>query len=241
MMSAHIAVPCSATSSISYQVIPGRMVRSKVPKEDMNARYRQAARDFAGKARDIPGVLEIDLVGSVAGGDPYPNDVDLAVVLLGIDGIAALAKCARQMSRYHHAWEVFLFDIDIAFLGRVCHRKECRARSVDCRRPGCGETPHVEVGPGFEFDVMRFLSSPIEVLWPPDGNGLLIDRRRKLGIMKIREYEVLGDIEIECYDCDRTFVFSGAQRKWYRKRGLEQPKRCPKCIDKERKEGLRDR
>ncbi|RZN42891.1 MAG: hypothetical protein EF813_00965 [Methanosarcinales archaeon] len=38
---------------------------------------------------------------------------------------------------------------------------------------------------------------------------------------------------IDCVRCGETFVFTGAEQKWYRKRRLSQPKRCPDCIAQE--------
>ena len=49
--------------------------------------------------------------------------------------------------------------------------------------------------------------------------------------MESRSYLVLEDIMIECLCCGKTYVFTGAEQKWYRKRGLSQPKRCPDCIE----------
>jgi len=72
------------------------------------------------------------MVGSVDGDDPYSNDLDLALILRNLDEIATIARYARQMSSYHHAWEVFLFDKNLSPLGRICHRRECPGQSVDC-------------------------------------------------------------------------------------------------------------
>ncbi|MGC8817529.1 MAG: nucleotidyltransferase domain-containing protein [Candidatus Hadarchaeum sp.] len=69
-----------------------------------NENLRAAAREFAEKARELSSVLEIAIVGSVAGGDPYPNDLDLAVVVRDLDEIETLAMYARQISGHYHGW-----------------------------------------------------------------------------------------------------------------------------------------
>jgi hypothetical protein len=57
----------------------------------------------------------------------------------------------------------------------------------------------------------------------------LLARRDELGIVESRSYPVLADIELECILCGKTFMFTGGEQKWYQKRGLSRPKRCPDC------------
>lgn len=206
-------------------------------KMNKNAVLRAAAEEFAEKARKLSSVLEIAIVGSVAGDDPYPEDLDLAIVVRGLDEIATIAKYARQMSGHYHSWEVFLFDEGPSLLGRICYRRECPGESVDCFVPGCGRPPHLRVNPEFEYDERTFLTSPIDVLWTSLKSSCLLARREELGITESRKYPVLEDVEIECIICGKTFVFTGGQQKWYRKRGLNEPKRCPDCIERERMGG----
>ena len=170
-------------------------------------------------------------MGSVAGGDPYPDDLDLAIIISNLYEIATVAKYARQMSRHYHGREVFLFDDDLSLMGRICHRRECPGRSVDCYAPGCGKPPHVRVNPEFEYDEKMFLTSPIDVLWTSFETSRLLARKDELGIVESRRYPVLEDIRIVCIRCGETFVFTGGEQKWYRKRRLSQPKRCLDCIE----------
>lgn len=187
---------------------------------DKDAVLRTAAEEFTEKARELSTVLEIALVGSVAGGDPYPGDLDLAVVVRNLDELAILARYARQMSRYHSSWDVFLFDESLASLGRVCHRRECPGESIDCYVPGCGRAPHLRVHPGFEYDERTFLTSPIEVLWTSFKSSRLLARKEELGISESRKYPVLKDVELECIICGKTFVFTGGSRNGIRTAGL---------------------
>lgn len=198
-----------------------------------NESYKAAAHEFAGKLRRLASPREIAIVGSVAGGDPHPNDLDVAVVVTTLDELHAIAKSARQMSRLTHAWEVFLFDEDLSPIGRVCHRRECPGTSVDCIVEGCGKPLHLRVHTGFTYDENIFFGSPIDVLWTAREKSLLLARREMLGITALKEYPALEDMEVACMDCGDMFVFSGGERKWYDKRGLCWPKRCAKCRDRE--------
>ncbi|MEA1894499.1 MAG: zinc-ribbon domain containing protein [Euryarchaeota archaeon] len=194
---------------------------------------RVAADEFASKVRTLSSPLEVAIVGSVAGGAPHPNDLDLAIIISNTGEIATIAKYARQMSRHYHGWEVFLFDCDLSLIGTICHRRECPGRSVECYDPGCGELPHIRVNPEFEYDEKMFLTSPIDVLYTSFETSRLLVRKGELGIVESRSYPVMEDIRIGCIRCGETFVFTGAEQKWYRKRGLSQPKRCPDCIARE--------
>jgi hypothetical protein len=194
-----------------------------------NEKLRVAAEEFVEKAHKLSSALEIAIVGSVAGNDPYPNDLDLVIIVRNLDEIATIAKYARQMSRHYHNWDVFLFDESLTLLGRVCHRRECPGQSIDCSVPGCGQPQHLRVYPEFEYDERMFMESLIDVLWTSFRMCRLLARRDELGIVESRRYPVLADIELECILCAKTFVFTGGEQKWYQKRGLSRPKRCPDC------------
>jgi hypothetical protein len=77
-----------------------------------NIRFFQAAEHFVSKAKNLASVQEVVLCDSMAAGDPYPGDVDLAVVLSHSDELPGLARFCRQISSTTHAWEVFVFNID---------------------------------------------------------------------------------------------------------------------------------
>jgi hypothetical protein len=196
---------------------------------EKNELLRTAAKEFAEKIQRLPTPRELAIVGSVAGDDPYPNDLDLALILQTLDEISTIATYARQMSKWCHAWEVFLFDEDIKFLGRICHRKGCPGQSIDCAVPGCGTPHHVRRLPGFEYKEEIFFHSPVEVLWTTYTTSRLLARKKERGIVESRKYLILQDITLECMLCGAPFVFSGGEQKWYQKRGLNQPKRCENC------------
>ncbi|MHB1377798.1 MAG: zinc-ribbon domain containing protein [Candidatus Humimicrobiaceae bacterium] len=198
-------------------------------KKNKNQILREAADDFAKKSSRFSSVLEIAIVGSVAGDDPYPNDLDISLVADNLDELDQLAKCARQMSRYYHNWEVFLFNKNLLPLGRICYRRQCPSQSVDCYVPGCGNPPHLRIHPGFKYDEKIFLSSPIDILYTSFKKSYLLDRKNKLGIVESGKYPILKDIKIKCVICGRTFLFTSGEQKWYKGQGYSQPKRCSGC------------
>jgi len=200
-----------------------------VVKENKNQILREAAGDFTKKASMLSSVLEIAIAGSVAGGDPYPNDLDISLIVNNIEELAQISKYARQMSKYYHGWEFFLFDKNLLHLGRVCHRRQCPSRSVDCYVLGCGDPPHLRIHSGFKYDEKIFLSSPFDILYTSFKESCLLARKGELGITGSRKYPVLEDAKIKCAVCGRTFIFTAGEQKWYKGRGYSQPKRCPGC------------
>ncbi len=196
-------------------------------KKNKNQILREAADDFTKKARTLSSVLEIAIAGSVAGGDLYPNDLDISLVVDDLSELAQISKYARQMSRYYHGWEVFLFDKNLLQLGRVCHRRQCPSQSVDCYVPGCGDPPHIRIHSGFKYDEKIFLSSPIDILYTSFKESCLLDRKNELGITGSRKYPVLEDVRIKCIICGRTFIFTTGEQKWYKGRDTASLKDVP--------------
>jgi len=205
-----------------------------------NEILRVAANEFAEKIHKLTSLLEIAIIGSVAGDDPYPNDLDIVIIIRNLEEITTIAKYARQMSRHYHGWEVFLFDENVSLIGRICHRRKCPGQSVDCSVPGCGQPPHLRVHFDFKYQEKIFFNSPIDVLWTSFKKSRLLERKDELGIADSRRYPVLKDIKIKCILCGKIFLFTASKQKWYKKQGLNPPKRCPNCIKQERTNGLRD-
>lgn len=200
---------------------------------EKNELLRNAAKEFAEKIQKQSTPLEIAIVGSVAGNDPYPNDLDIALILRNLDEISTIATYARQMSKWYHAWEVLLFDEMLSPLGRICHRRECPSQSIDCAVSGCGKPPYVMQILGFEYKEKTLFSSSIDVLWTSFKTSRFLSRKKEKGIVESRKYPVIEDITIECMRCGIPFIFSGDEQKWYQKRGFGQPKRCQKCREEE--------
>lgn len=205
-----------------------------------NEILRVAANEFTEKVHKLSSPLEIAIIGSVAGDDPYPNDLDLVIIIRNLEEVTAIAKYARQMSRHYHGWEVFLFDEDVSPLGRICHRKKCPGQSVDCYVSGCGQTPYLRVHSDFNYQEKIFFNSPIDVLWTSFKRSRLLERKDELGIAESRRYPVLEDVKIKCILCGKIFLFTASEQKWYKKQEFSPPKRCPDCIEREHINGLRN-
>jgi len=198
-----------------------------------NEILRVAANEFAEKVHKLSSPLEIAIIGSVAGNDPYPNDLDLVIIIRNLEEITTIAKYARQMSRHYHGWEVFLFDENVSLIGRICHRKKCPGQSVDCYVSGCGQTPYLRIHSDFNYQEKIFFNSPIDVLWTSFKMSRLLERKDELGIAESRRYPVLEDIKIKCILCAKVFLFTASEQKWYKKQGFSLPKRCPDCKERE--------
>ncbi|MCI0493853.1 zinc-ribbon domain containing protein [candidate division KSB1 bacterium] len=194
---------------------------------DKITRLHQAAIEFAHRAESIDSVSEIALCGSLAKGDPYPKDIDLAVILSSLNDIPALARAARKMSPLFHNWDVFVFDSRLNYVGRLCHRRECPGKSVDCI--GCGDMPFIQHIRGFKFTPENFYSSPFETLFNRQAKSQFIRQREQHGITEDRGFEQFEDMVLECWDCGNSFLFTGGEQKYYQQHGFRLPKRCEDC------------
>jgi len=67
-----------------------------------NKILRVIVNEFTEKIHKLSSPLEITIIGSVAGDNPYPNDIDLAIIIHNFEEIKIIEKYARQMSRYYH-------------------------------------------------------------------------------------------------------------------------------------------
>lgn len=196
--------------------------------QQRRTRFYEAARLFAERVQLLPTVQEVVLCGSMATLDPYPLDLDLAVVVSSLEELPQIARRARQMSCYYHGWEVFVFTPDRRYLGRLCHRKDCPTTTTCCEAPDCGKIPYLGNQSGFEFNPELFLAPELKALWTRTEKSILLDWRTALGL-KAPAIEPLAPAEIECVECGTTFPFSVAEQKIYAKRGWHRPKRCEAC------------
>lgn len=193
-------------------------------------RFRQAAQNFANKAKNLSSVQEVILCGSMASDDPYPQDIDLAVVLSGLYELPQLARFCRQMSSVTHAWEVFVFNTSRKYLGRICHKRECPGQRY-CDAPDCGKTPHLCNLRGFRFDPAQFLSPELQILWNRNEESVLLSWRRELNL-KAPRVKSFKAVRLTCRECGDRFIFEASEQKYFEKRGWEEPKRCPSCREK---------
>lgn len=120
--------------------------------------------DFVRTARRLPGVERIALVGSLTTKKRYPHDADVLVSINENIDFASLAGIGRRLKGkaqgINSGADIFLADESRAYIGRICHFRECHPR-VACRARRCGLRPHLND----DLDVVTL--SPRLILAPP--------------------------------------------------------------------------
>jgi len=128
-----------------------------------------AVHDFVCGASELPAVLQIALVGSLATRKLNPKDADLLVKIKYPTDLSPLAAMGRRLQgraqSINLGADIFLVNALGEYIGRTCRFRECHPRAL-CNgaacRPGsylCDDRHVFSVRP----DVVR--EPPIE-LWP---------------------------------------------------------------------------
>ncbi|MGH7772602.1 MAG: zinc-ribbon domain containing protein [Candidatus Binatia bacterium] len=196
--------------------------------QERRQRFREAAERFASKAASLQNVHEVALCGSMVTDDPYPNDIDLAIVVDSLAELSVIARAARQISSTYHGWEVFVFRPERAYVGRICHRRECPREMGRCDNMDCGHVPFLGNLRDFNFDPTLFLAPPIKILWCREPKSMLLDWKEALGA-RLSDHQTYRPITLKCWECGRRFLFSVGEQKIFAKRGFREPKRCELC------------
>ena len=115
--------------------------------DDVRATLLALARDFLLAAGRVPGVRRIAMLGSLLTEKPRPKDVDLLVTVADDADLTRLAQLGRRLkgtaqARLNSGADIFLADATGAYIGRICHYRECHPR-VLCRARHCGAVPHL--------------------------------------------------------------------------------------------------
>ena len=208
-------------------------ISERLAEQERNDRKRkerlfEAAKTFARKCAGSTNIHEVALCGSMVTEDPYPQDIDLAIVVDSFSDLPLIARAARQITSTYHGWEVFVFRPDRTYAGRICHRRECPTQTARCDKIDRSRVPHLGNLADFDFDPVLFLSPPIEILWCRESKSVLINWKEALGA-RATERTHYRPITLKCDDCGNQFIFSVGEQKYFADRGFRRPKRCESC------------
>lgn len=111
----------------------------------------------------------IALIGSLTTTKAIPHDVD---VLVAIDDAVDLDRFASAGRRLKGAGQninlgadIFLADESGAYLGRICHYRECHPRAA-CRAQHCGRRDHLNDDLNVLTLPRELIAAPPLELWP---------------------------------------------------------------------------
>jgi hypothetical protein len=125
---------------------------------------------FVRAARNIPGVLRIALVGSLATAKPIPKDADVLVTIDDtMHDLAHLARAGRRLKGFAQTInlgaDIFLTDKNGHYIGRVCHYRECHPRT-GCLAQRCGHREHLNDDLHIVTLSSDLIAAPPVELWP---------------------------------------------------------------------------
>jgi predicted nucleotidyltransferase len=126
---------------------------------------------FVRVARDVPGVQQIALIGSLTTDKEFPKDIDLLVTITDDCDLSELARLGRQLTGHMMAHgagaDVFLADSVNQYLGRTCPWKRCEPgirSSCDAQSCGARQYLHDDIST-IRLSKNVMLNPPV-LLWP---------------------------------------------------------------------------
>lgn len=195
--------------------------------------YKSVAKEFAETVKSIASVKEVAIFASVAGNDPFPTDVDVALFLNSFDHTPQIARAKRIAHGKMNGFDLFVFDEWRRFHGNICFRKECPGQSVDCSRPGCGEILYIEKREGLDFDPVRWFKTPIEILYQMEPESILQQWQneilKSIGRSIPEPYPLKENLFFKCRECGNKYELNPGEQKYFEKMGYDYPKRCRSC------------
>lgn len=143
------------------------------PLPDKRADLLRAVLDFTHKARALPGVRRIALVGSLVTAKPIPKDVDLLVEVDDDMPLDRLARISRSLSGATMATgdgcgaDVFVCNPQGNYLGRICSWKRCAPGiRAACQAQHCGQREYLYDDLQVVCLDQALITSPPLDLWP---------------------------------------------------------------------------
>ncbi len=164
---------------------------------------------FVRTARQLPGVIRIALIGSLATDKPDPKDADVLVTVAGAADLAPLAALGRKLQghaqRLNRGGEVFLADPGDRYLGRTCPWKHCAPGiRMRCDALHCGRRPYLHDDLATIQLSAALVAEPSIELWPHVA--------ARVPIPDDVERELLRPLRIECSKVARSEADQGGNR-----------------------------
>jgi hypothetical protein len=146
----------------------GRLERSLPP---ARTRLITEVLAFVCAAGQLPGVVRIALIGSLATAKPDPKDADVLVTVTDDADLAPLATLGRKLQGhaqgFNRGGEVFLADPRGNYLGRTCPWKRCGPGiRMRCDALHCGRRPYLHDDLGAMRLPQALIAAPPIELWP---------------------------------------------------------------------------
>jgi predicted nucleotidyltransferase len=115
---------------------------------ELRAKMLGFAGEFIARARVLPGVERIALLGSLLTPKDDPKDIDVLVTVTDDCDLAPLARLGRRLQgraqSLNHGADVFLASTAGRYIGRTCHWRECRRGiRASCDAANCAVRPHL--------------------------------------------------------------------------------------------------
>lgn len=148
-----------------------RVIRPRPIVDEPRAPLLQGVLKFVREIQNCKGVSRIALLGSLTTNKKLPKDADLLVTISGDIDLAPLARAGRRLQGFAQSLnlgaDIFLSDENGAYLGRICHYRECRPR-VLCRALSCGQRQHLSDDLQIITLPPVLIDTPPVELWPRD-------------------------------------------------------------------------
>jgi predicted nucleotidyltransferase len=126
---------------------------------------------FVVSVRQMAGVRQIAVLGSIVTAKQDPKDVDVLVVVADDADLAPVATASRHLQGHAQSFnrgaDVFLANERGTYIGRTCRWKDCRPGvRQSCDALHCGQRPFLHD----DLDAIRLngslVRSPPVTLWP---------------------------------------------------------------------------
>jgi hypothetical protein len=126
---------------------------------------------FLRTASQIPGVLNIALIGSLTTEKTNPKDIDLLLTVADEIDLERLASAGRRLKGRaqgrNSGADIFLLNPRGEYIGRTCQWRECAPGiRMACRANNCGRRPYLYD----DLSVIKLskplISAPPLLLWP---------------------------------------------------------------------------